>query len=150
MIARETETEILLCYQQENIYVSTIARRFNVHRDVVLRVVKHANLPNRTRQYRGRRIDKFIPIVDELLGTFPALTASRMLVMMKDHGYVGSSSHFRHVLAAHRRKGDLNSTEGTITKRRREWLEWLYLLERGQLPTLVGADKQTRRICSFA
>lgn len=145
MIERETEKGILLCYQQENIYVSTIARRFNVHRDVVLRVVKHANLPNRTRQSRGRRIDKFVPVIDGLLDTFPAITASRLHEMMKDHGYVGSSSHFRHILAAHRRKGDLSSTEGTITKRRREWLEWLYLLERGQLPVLVGADKQTRQ-----
>lgn len=145
MIEKETATGILLCYQQENIHVSTIARRFNVHRDVVLRVVKHANLPNKTRQSCDRRIDKFIPVMDGLLATFPAISASRLYEMIKEHGYFGSLSHFRHVLAAYRHKDDLNSTEGTITKRRREWLEWLYLLERSQLPTLVGADKQTRQ-----
>ena len=145
MIANEKEAGILLCYQQENIHLGTIARRFKVHRDVVLRVVKKANLPRRTGPARARRIDELVLDLDGLLVLYPAISAARLYEYMKERGYVGSSSHFRHVLAAHRLKRRLSSTEDTITKRRREWLDWLYLVERRQLPTLAGADNEVRQ-----
>lgn len=145
MIARDTEIAILLCYQQEKIFVSEIARRFAVHRDVVLRVVKQANVPDRSRPARRKRLDAVIPAMEELLALYPSISAAKLHAMMVERGYVGSSSHFRHIFVQYRQIGNTNTRKDTITNRRREWLDWLYIVERNQLPKLEGEKGLVRQ-----
>ena len=47
--------------------------------------------------------DDFDPaFIRQTLETFPALTASRLYVMVRERGYRGSPDHFRHLIACHR------------------------------------------------
>ena len=51
---------------------------------------------------RKSRIDPYLAFIRQTLETFPALTASRLYVMVRERGYRGSPDHFRHLIACHR------------------------------------------------
>ena len=145
MIPRETELEIVRKYDGEKLYIGTIARQLRVHPDAVRRALRDAGIGPSNRKQRPKRIDGYLPLVDELLVKFPAITTTHLFRIVREHGFVGSTSHFRQILAIYRRKGgvDLNCT--ATERRRREWLEWLYLLERDQLPRLDDIDATNRQ-----
>jgi transposase len=61
-----------------------------------------AGLPRPGPPPRKSRIDPYLAFIRQTLESFPALTASRLYVMVRERGYRGSPDHFRHLIACHR------------------------------------------------
>lgn len=101
-IAPELRAQILRLYQAEHWRVGTIAAQLHVHRDTVRRVLAQACVMRADGPNRPRRIDPYLPFIQETLAQFPTLTASRLHTMVCERGYVGGADHFRHLVAEHR------------------------------------------------
>ena len=82
----ETEAQILRYHHAERWPVGTIARQLNLHRDSIARVLAQAGLPAIKRIHRPSAVDPYLPFILETLEQFPRLRASRLYVMVKDHG----------------------------------------------------------------
>ena len=98
----EIEARILRLYHAEKWLIGTIAHQLHVHYSVVGRVLAQAGLPRPGPPPRKSRIDPYLAFIRQTLETFPALTASRLYVMVRERGYRGSPDHFRHLIACHR------------------------------------------------
>jgi transposase len=98
----EIEARILRLYHAEKWRIGTIAQQLHVHYSVVGRVLAQAGLPRPGSPPRKSRIDPYLAFIRQTLETFPALTASRLYVMVRERGYRGSPDHFRHLIACHR------------------------------------------------
>src|ERR1700735_4950817 len=98
----EIEAQILRLYHAEKWLIGTIAQQLHVHYSVVGRVLAQAGLPRPGPPPRKSRIDPYLAFIRQTLETFPALTASRLYVMVRERGYRGSPDHFRHLIACHR------------------------------------------------
>jgi transposase len=98
----DIEARILRYYHAEKWTVGTIARQLHVHHTVVRRVLAQAGLPKIGGVARPSQIDAYLPLIRETLAKFPTLTASRLYVMVRERGYCGSTSHFRHLIAEQR------------------------------------------------
>lgn len=101
MIDEARRAEILRLAGAEHWPVGTIARHVGVHHDVVRRVLRQEGLPEVV-AVRARRIDKFLPLIQETWAKYPKLAASRLYEMCKARGYVGHPDHFRHAVRPHR------------------------------------------------
>ncbi len=101
-IPPDIEAQILRYYHVEKWRIGTIAKQVRVHRDTVARVLGQAGLPRLGRPHRPSKIDPYLPFIRETLAKFPTLTASRLHGMVRERGYVGGQSQFRHVIACHR------------------------------------------------
>ena len=101
-IPPDLEAQILRHYHVEKWRVGTIARQLRVHRDTVDRVLAQAGLPRHGRPHRPAEIDRYLPFIHETLAKFPTLTASRLHGMVRERGYLGGQSQFRHAVARHR------------------------------------------------
>src|SRR5215472_1054400 len=93
----EIEAQILRLYHAEKWLIGTIAQQLHVHYSVVGRVLAQAGLPRPGPPPRKSRIDPYLAFIRQTLETFPALTASRLYVMVRERGYRGSPDHFRHL-----------------------------------------------------
>ena len=102
VIAPDIEAQILRYHHAEKWTVGTIARQLHVHHSVVRRVLGQAGLPRIGPPPRPSQIDAYQPFIQQTLGTFPTLTASRLYAMVRERGYRGSPDHFRHLIACHR------------------------------------------------
>lgn len=100
-ISVELEAHILRLYHVEHWRCGTIARQLHVHRDTVRRVLAQAGLPRHGPPHPSL-LDPFLPFVLQTLEKFPSLTASRLHAMVRERGYLGSASRFRHQVALHR------------------------------------------------
>lgn len=100
-IDAELEARILRLYHVEKWRCGTIARQLHVHRDTVRRVLAQAGLP-RNAPSRPSMIEPYLPFILQTLEKFPTLTASRLHAMVRERGYAGSPSRFRHLIALHR------------------------------------------------
>jgi len=98
----DIEAQILRYHHAEKWTVGTIARQLHVHHSVVRRVLGQAGLPRIGPPPRPSQIDAYQPFIQQTLGTFPTLTASRLYAMVRERGYRGSPDHFRHLIACHR------------------------------------------------
>ena len=98
----EIEAQILRLYHAEKWLIGTIAQQLHVHYSVVGRVLAQAGLPRPGPPPRKSRIDPYLAFIRQTLESFPALTASRLYVMVRERGYRGSPDHFRHLIACHR------------------------------------------------
>src|SRR5271157_1677637 len=98
----EIEVRILRLYHAEKWRIGTIAQQLRVHYSVVVRVLAQAGLPRPGPPPRKSRIDPYLAFIRQTLESFPALTASRLYVMVRERGYRGSPDHFRHLIACHR------------------------------------------------
>lgn len=98
----DIEAQILRYYHAEKWTVGTIARQLHVHHTVVRRVLAQAGLPKIGGVARPSQIDAYLPLIRETLAKFPTLTASRLHAMVRERGYRGSASHFRHLIAEQR------------------------------------------------
>jgi transposase len=106
-IAPDLAAQILRLHIVEKWRVGTIARQLHVHRDVVHRVLAGhcAPVPSRPSSsppptpLRTRRIDPYRPFILTTLTKFPTLTAARLHAMVSERGFVGSTSHFRALVA---------------------------------------------------
>ena len=90
--------EILRLYHVEKWPRGTIARQLRVHHSTVTRIVaQDGNAP--VVQARRRKVDAYLPFIEEQLQRYPRLTAARLLDMVKDRGYTGQSTQFREIIA---------------------------------------------------
>ena len=100
-IPLELKASILRHYHVDKWLNGTIARQLHVHHSVVERVLRQAGMP-KIGVIRPSRIDPYLPFILETLKKYPTLNASRLYVMVKDRGYIGSADHFRHLISHHR------------------------------------------------
>jgi hypothetical protein len=98
----DIEARILRLYHAEKWLIGTIAQQLHVHYSVVSRVLAQAGLPRPGPPPRKSWIDPYLAFIRQTRETFPALTASRLYVMVRERGYRGSPDHFRHLIACHR------------------------------------------------
>jgi transposase len=100
-ISSELEAHIVRLYHVEKWRCGTIARQLKIHRDTVLRVLAQSGLP-RIGPVRRSMVDPYLPFILQTLEKFPTLTASRLHAMVRERGYQGAQSQFRHQIALHR------------------------------------------------
>ena len=79
--------------------VGTIADQLRRHHDTVERVLTHGGIPVVKRAARTRKVDPFVPFLEQTLAKYPRLRASRLWSMVKARGYDGSKSGFRAIVA---------------------------------------------------
>jgi transposase len=101
-IPPELEAQILRYYHVEKWRIGTISTQLGVHHGTVARVLTQAGLPRPGAARRASAIDPYLPFIRETLEKFPTLTASRLFAMVKERGYPGRPSQFRHMISLHR------------------------------------------------
>lgn len=137
---------IILKYETERLHIGAIARLLHIHRSAVNRVLLEAGTQRPERPPRLRRIETHTSLLDEILTRFPSASTTQLSQMIQDDGYDGCTSHLRHIVAAYRKERQpyLYANNDLIEMRRRQWLEWLFLLERDQLPPARVTDEHAR------
>ncbi len=102
MIDAQLRGEIRRLFLVEKWKVGTIARQLQLHPSTVRRALEKSGvLPQ---QRRGRMIDPYLPFIEQVLGTYPRLPASRLYTMVVERGYPGGPDQFRHLVASMRPK----------------------------------------------
>ena len=101
-VSPELEAQILRYYHAEKWRIGTIATQLGVHYSTVARVLSQAGLPRIGHPPRPSQLDPYLPFIRQTLEAFPSLTASRLYAMVRERGYRGSPSHFRHLIACNR------------------------------------------------
>ncbi|CAN7807632.1 IS21 family transposase [Paraburkholderia hospita] len=101
-IDAELEAHILRLYHVEKWRCGTIARQLCVHRGTVKRVLAQAGLPRHGPAPRPSMIGPYLPFIGQTLEKYPTLTASRLYGMVRERGYQGGPTHFRHLVSLHR------------------------------------------------
>jgi transposase len=99
MISKELEAQIRRLHVSERWPPGTIARELRVHHSVVRRVIAEPAEEPALSPARRMLIDPYLPLVREVLSKYPRLRASRLWRMVRERGYAGGESHFRHVIA---------------------------------------------------
>lgn len=101
MIPPELEATILRLVNAEKWRIGTVATQFGLHRTTVQRVLAQAGMPKAAIVGKSS-LDRFVPLIEETLGKYPSLPATRLYEMCRARGYVGGPDHFRHFVALHR------------------------------------------------
>lgn len=133
----ELEAEILRLHYAEHWPVGTIARQLEAHPDQVRRVLG-LDAPQRQSALRPRIVDPYRPFIDETLGRYPSLLATRLYDMLRERGYPGSVRSVRQFVAEVRprpRRAPYLLTE-TLPGEQAQ-IDWAYV---GKLP-FVGGDR---------
>lgn len=94
----ELRAEILRLHHAEKWRVNSIAVELQVHHSTVRRVLAQDG-KTAVACARPRKIDAFMPFIEEQLQRYPRLTAARLFGMVKERGYTGQPSQFRAVVA---------------------------------------------------
>jgi transposase len=89
-------------YTVEHWRVGTIARQLQVHRDTVRRVLREHGAAAPGVPLRRSLVEPYRAFIDETLEKYPTLTASRLYDMVRERGYAGQASHFRHLVSTMR------------------------------------------------
>jgi len=144
-VPKSVEAAILEMYDNEKPCVAAISKILNINRSVVHRVLGLAGVLYFPRKARNRKIDAHLSLVEESLVRFPAIESSRLFAICQEQGYVGSQSQFRHLIATIRIKSAGKKFDRVKDMRRWQWAQWLYLLERRQLPRLDAAEEKVRQ-----
>ncbi|HVS10036.1 MAG TPA: IS21 family transposase [Planctomycetota bacterium] len=97
-ITADQEALVRRLYHAEKWRMGTIARQLGLHHNTVARVLAAGEEAVVAAQ-RPSRIDPYIPFIQATLERFPRLPASRLHEMVRERGYAGSASHFRHQVA---------------------------------------------------
>ena len=79
--------------------VGTIADQLGRHHDTVERVLVYGGLPVGKQIERARKVDSYLPFIEETLAKYPRLRASRLWAMVRARGYTGSKSGFRAIIS---------------------------------------------------
>lgn len=98
MIPAQFESEILRLHHAEKWPVGTIARHLDLHHSTVRRVIEADGQP-REKPKRASKTDPYLPFMHQMLEKYPRLTASRLYHMVRERGYEGRPSHFRHIVS---------------------------------------------------
>lgn len=101
-ISPEMAAQILRLHDAEKWRVGTIARQLGVHRDTVKRVLGAQQVGAGKRPLRSSLIDPYRTFIVQTLERFPTLNAARLYVMVRERGYKGGASHFRHLVGGMR------------------------------------------------
>ncbi|MDE3010986.1 MAG: transposase [Pseudomonadota bacterium] len=99
MISRELEVEILRLHRAEHWKIGTIAAQLHTHHSTVRRVLMQAGLVQAPELPRASMVDPYKGFILETLTKYPTLRASRLYAMVRERGYRGSATHFRHRVA---------------------------------------------------
>jgi transposase len=99
MISRAVEAEVLRLHHAEGWPIGTIARQLHIHHDTVRRVLWQSGVTSVRECARTSKLDAYVPFIQETFAKYPKLRASRLYRMVTARGYVGSSHHFRHMVA---------------------------------------------------
>lgn len=102
MIDAQLRAEIRRLYQVEKWKVGTIARQLSLHPSTVRRALETSGVV--TKRRRPRLIDPYLPFLEQVLGAYPRLPASRLYTMVVERGYPGGPDQFRHLVASLRPK----------------------------------------------
>lgn len=136
---------IIQKHESSGLRPATIARIFHVHRGTVVRILGAANTEHTKRKLRVLRIDAYLSSIDRILIKFPTITTTHLCRMINEMGYVGSQSHLRATVLSYRNSDKAAVNVNRKEKYRHHWLEWMYLLERGELPPAQETDAQARK-----
>lgn len=101
-ISPEMAAQILRLHDAEKWRVGTIARQLGVHRDTVKRVLGAHQVSADKRPLRSSLIDPYREFIVQTLERYPTLNAARLYVMVRERGYKGGASHFRHLVGGMR------------------------------------------------
>jgi transposase len=101
-VNKETEAEILRLFYAEKWRPGTIATQLGMHGSTVQRVLTNNGVSNDLLRVRPSKIDPYLPFIRSTLEKYPKLTAVRLFEMVKQRGFTGRSSQFRHMVARHR------------------------------------------------
>jgi hypothetical protein len=77
-IDKEQAAKILRYHFVEHWGVTTIATQLGIHHSSVDRVLSQAGLPKAERTRQASIVDPYHPMIIEMLGQFPRLTAARL------------------------------------------------------------------------
>jgi transposase len=105
-IPRATEAMIIYYRRAEKRSVSAIARKVCVSRTAVQRVLGQSGLLSGAPSNRTSEYDAHLDYISASLEKFPTIFASKLYQLVRERGYRGGLSHFRHLLAARRPKFD--------------------------------------------
>jgi len=94
----ETEAEIVRLHYAEHWPVGTIATQIQAHPDVVRRVLGLGE-PRTPSQLRPRVFEPYRAFIDDTLGRYPKLLATRLYDMLRERGYRGSVRTLRKYVA---------------------------------------------------
>jgi transposase len=94
----ETEAEIVRLHYAEHWSVGTIATQIQAHPDVVRRVLGLGE-PRAPSQLRPRVFEPYRQFIDDTLGRYPKLLATRLYDMVRERGYRGSVRTLRKYVA---------------------------------------------------
>ena len=95
-IPKEVEHKILRYHYVEKWPVGTIAVHLGLHHTTVDRVLSQAGLAKVERTQRTSITDPYLPFIVATLQQYPTLHASRLYAMVRERGYPGGPSQFRH------------------------------------------------------
>ena len=98
----DLQNKILRYHLVEKWPIGTIARHLHVHHESIERLLRTNGLPQVRKIKRPAEIDAYEPFIQEILSKYPTLCASRLYRMVLDRGYIGSASHFRHLISLRR------------------------------------------------
>ena len=98
-VSAEESASILRLHHVEGWPVGTIADQLDRHHDTIERVLAHSGLPVGKQIERTRKVDSYLPFIEETLAKYPRLRASRLWGMVKARGYTGSKSGFRAIIS---------------------------------------------------
>jgi len=111
---RQQLHHLIITMHAEGSSIRALSRHFGVSRNSVRRMLRadraqreqgHDLLLDKKKMLpRGSKLDPFIPLMKELLGKFPHLTAVRMSEELKDAGYQGGLTILREKLSSLRPK----------------------------------------------
>ena len=102
-IPKELEDKILRLHLVEKWKPGTIASQLDVHHTTVSRVLDQVGAPDEELKCRRTIADPYLPFIKQTLDSWPKLTAARLLEMVRERGYPGSSEgHFRRIVARYR------------------------------------------------
>lgn len=101
-IPAELAARIVRLFTVEHWRVGTIARQLHVHHDAVRRVLRQHNTASPDVPLRASLVDPYRDFIRQTLDKYPTLTASRLHEMVRERGYTGQASHFRHLVATMR------------------------------------------------
>ena len=100
-IPKAIAAEIVRLFTVERWPVGTIARHLGVHHSTVRRALRSADEKPEKRR-RPSIIEPYLPFIQETLERYPRLPASVLYRMVRERGYPGGKSHFRHLVAGMR------------------------------------------------
>ena len=90
MIPPEKAAEIRRLYYAEHWKIGTISAQLGVHEDTVRRAIGPLGPEPKDRPDRETLLDPYRGFIDETLGKFPRVTATRVFDMVVERGYAGS------------------------------------------------------------